>query len=174
MVFSMRPIKSSPELYAHAIAIEREATARYVEFAERMSDLGNEPVAEIFGTLATLEAEHLVELLERTTGMALPELAGGEYRWLSSSAPESVDRELVFRLMTPRQALEIALLAEHRAAAFFESVILTADDAMLRALACEMAADEGDHVAMLEKLLERTPSEMIDWASVYEGATARR
>ena len=170
MVVPMRPIKTSAELYAHAIAIEREATARYLEFAERMSDLGNDPVAEIFGTLATLEAEHLVELLERTAEMALPEFAGGEYRWLSGSAPETVDRELVFRLMTPRHALEIALLAENRAAAFFESVVLTADDALLRALACEMAADEADHVAMLEKLLESTPDPVVDWASVYQNA----
>ena len=173
MVSAMRPIKSSAELYAHAIAIEREAAARYFEFAERMSDLGNESVAEIFATLATLEAEHLVELLERTADMALPELAAHEYRWLGGSGPETVDRELVYRMMTPRHALEIALLAENRAAAFFETVILTADDAMLRALACEMAADEADHVAMLEKLLETTPSPLIDWASVYEGAAAR-
>ena len=173
MVSPMRPIKNSAELYAHAIAIEREAAARYLEFAERMSDLGNEAVAQIFGTLATLEAEHLVELLERTADMALPEHAGSDYRWLSGSAPETVDRELVFRLMSPHQALEIALLAEKRAAAFFETVVLTADDAMLRALACEMAADEADHIAMLEKLLESTPSPLIDWASVYEGAAAR-
>ena len=169
----MRPIKTSAELYAHAIAIEREAAARYFEFAERMSDLGNEAVAEIFSTLATLEAEHLIELLERTADMALPDLAADEHRWLGGSAPETVDRELVFRLMTPRHALEIALLAENRAAAFFDTVVLTCDDAMLRALACEMAGDEADHIAILEKLLETTPSPVIDWASIYEGAAAR-
>jgi hypothetical protein len=43
---------------------------------------------------------------------------------------------------------------------------------MLRALASEMAADEGDHIVMLEKLLERTPSPIVDWASVYERDTA--
>ena len=169
----MGPIKSSAELYAHAIAIEREATARYLEFAERMSDLGNEAVAQIFSTLATLEGEHLAELLERTAGMPLPALGGDEYRWLGGGAPETVDRDLVFRLMSPHHALEIALLAENRAAAFFETVILTSHDGLLRALACELAADEGDHIAMLEKLLETTPSPVIDWASIYEGAPAR-
>jgi hypothetical protein len=39
---------------------------------------------------------------------------------------------------------------------------------MLCALAREMAAHEGDHIVMLEKLLERTPSPIVDWASVYE------
>ena len=155
-------------LYAHAIAIEHEAVARYSEFAERMADLGNDAAAEVFATLAQMETEHLEELNKRTGGLALPALADGEYSWLDSAAPETAARELVFRLMTPRHALEIALAGEKRAAAFFEHVMLTADDPMLRALASEMATDEGDHIVMLEKLLERTPSPIVDWASVYE------
>jgi rubrerythrin len=157
-----------PALYAHAIAIEREAVERYSAFAERMDDLGNEATAEIFAVLARMETEHLEELLARTADMTLPALDGREYRWLDGPAPETAARELVFRLMTPRHALEIALQGEKRAAAFFESVVMTADDAMLRALAREMAGDEGDHIAMLEKLLERTPPPAVDWASVYE------
>lgn len=164
-------MKTVAHLYAHAIAIEREAAERYSEFAERMDDLGNDAAAEVFGTLARLEAEHLDELLKRTAGMALPELAAHEYAWLDSGAPETAARELVFRLMTPRHALEIALAGEKRAAAFFESVVMRADDAMLRALATEMAADETDHIAMIEKLLEKTPSAIVDWASAYEGET---
>lgn len=159
-------------LYAHAIAIEREAVARYSEFAERMSDLGNEAAAEVFATLAQMEGEHLEELAKRTAGAELPRLAEGEYSWLDSAAPETAARELVFRLMTPRHALEIALAGEKRAVAFFEHVILTADDPALRALAVELAADEAEHIAMLERLLEHTPSPIVDWASVYERDTA--
>ena len=169
---STAAITTAPALYAHAIAIEREAIARYSEFAERMADLGNEAVAEIFATLARLETEHLEELTARTATMALPALAATEYSWLDGAAPETAARELVFRLMTPRHALEIALAGERRAAAFFEHVVMTAEDAMLRALAGEMAGDEADHVAMLEKLLEKTPGPIVDWASVYEKDTA--
>ena len=161
-------MKTVADLYAHAIAIEREAAARYSEFAERMDDLGNEAAAQVFATLARLEAEHLDELLKRTESMDLPWLAAHEYAWLDSGAPETAARELVFRLMTPRHALEIALAGEKRAAAFFESVVLTADDAVLRALATEMAADETDHIVLVEKLLEKTPSAVVDWASAYE------
>jgi rubrerythrin len=164
-------MKTVPDLYAHAIAIEREAAARYSEFAERMDDLGNEAAAEVFATLARLEAEHLDELLSRTAGMALPELASHEYAWLDRGAPETAGRELVWRLMTPRHALEIALAGEMRAAAFFESVVLSTGDALLRALAAEMAADETGHVLMLEKLLATTPSPVVDWALVYERQT---
>jgi rubrerythrin len=164
-------MKTVAHLYAHAIAIEREAAARYSEFAQRMADLGNETAAEVFATLARLEAEHLDELVRRTTGMALPELAAHEYAWLDAGAPETAARELVFRLLTPRQALEIALQGEKRAAAFFESVVLSAGDPMLCALAIEMAADEADHIVMIEKLLERTPSAIVDWASAYARET---
>jgi rubrerythrin len=161
-------IETAPALYAHAIAIEREAVGRYSEFAERMADLGNEAAAEVFATLARLETEHLESLLERAAGMALPALDDSGYHWLERGAPETAARELVFRLMTPRHALEIALAGEKRAAAFFESVLMAAGDAGLSALAREMAADESDHIAMLEKLLERTPSPVVDWASVYD------
>ena len=163
---------TAPALYAHAMAIEREAIARYSEFAERMADLGNQAVAEIFATLARMETEHLEELERRSAGMKLPVLGPSEYSWLDRGAPETAARELVFRLMTPRHALEIALAGEKRAAAFFEHVMLVADDELLRALAREMAADEGDHILMLEKLLERTPTPIVDWASVYEKDTA--
>jgi rubrerythrin len=161
-------MKTTAHLYAHAIAIEREAAERYSEFAERMSDGGNDAAAEIFATLARLEAEHLDDLLQRSAGMKLPELARERYAWLDRAAPETAARELVFRLMTPRHALEIALLGEARAAAFFESVVMTAEDPLLRTLAAEMAADENDHIVMLEKLLEKTPDPVVDWASVYE------
>ena len=164
----MLPLASVPELYAHAIAIEREAAERYAEFAERMEDLGNEATAEVFARLAGFEAEHLEALLRRTEGVVLPPLSKNDYRWLDAGAPETAARELVFRLMTPRQALAIALRAEQRAQAFFEQVLMSADDPALRGLAREMAAEETEHVVMLEKLLETRPGPIVDWASVYE------
>jgi rubrerythrin len=159
----MEPIRTAPELYAHAIAIEREAAERYSEFAERMADLGNDAVAELFDRLAGFEAEHLDALLRRTEGVALPSLDVSGYRWLDAGAPETAARELVFRLMTPRLALAIALGAEKRAHAFFEHVMMTAGNPALRALAQEMAMEEAEHIAMVERLLERTPEPLIDW-----------
>ena len=163
----MQAVRSAPELYAHAIAIEREAAERYSEFARHMTDLGNEAVAELFGRLAGFEAEHLDTLLRRTDGVALPEAAAADYRWLDAAAPETAARELVFRLMTPRHALEIALAAEKRAQAFFEHVLMTAADPALRALAKEMAAEEQEHVRIVEQLLARTPDVNVDWPAVF-------
>ena len=102
----MQPIHSAAELYAHAIAIEREAAERYSEFAERMADLGNDALAELFDRLAGFEAEHLETLLRRTDGVELPAPVAGAYKWLDAGAPETAARELIFRLMTPRHALD--------------------------------------------------------------------
>jgi rubrerythrin len=164
----MKPIRTAPELYAHAIAVEREAAERYAEFAQRMSDMGAEAVAAVFAALSRLETEHLVALERRTEGLALPELDTQGYRWLEVGAPESAAHEFILRLMTPHSALTIALGAEKRAQVFFEQVLMTADDPALRALAREMAADEADHVTLIEQLLARTPDAAVDWASVYE------
>src|SRR4051812_43419003 len=68
----MKTIQLAPELYAHAIAIEREAAERYGELARHMADRGNEALAEVFATLARMESEHLDALQMRTAGVALP------------------------------------------------------------------------------------------------------
>jgi rubrerythrin len=166
----VKPIGSAAELYAHAIAIEQEAAERYAEFAERMADLGNDAVAELFDRLAGFEAEHLEALRRRTAGVSLPVPPLAEYRWLDAAAPETAARELVYRLMTPRQALQIALSAERRAQAFFEQVMTTADDPALRALAREMAAEEQEHVRIVERLLGHTPDPNADWGALFEAS----
>jgi len=163
----MKTIKSAAGLYAHAIAIEQEAVERYSEFAQRMADLGNDAVAEIFANLAKTEANHLQALERRADGMVLPLLARGEYCWLDAGSPEAAARELIFRLMTPRQALAIALEAEKQAQAFFEHVVTTAPNAALGTLAREMAIDEQEHVAMIERALAHTPKP-VDWPAVYD------
>lgn len=147
--------------------MEREATERYAEFARHMADEGNDEVAELFSRLARLEGAHLEALQQRTRGVELPALEP-DYAWLDAGAPETLAHDLVFRLMTPHQALGIALQAERRACAFFEQARRAADDPALRSLAQEMAAEEGEHIAMLEALLARTPESVVDWASLYD------
>jgi len=163
----MSRIATIPELYAHAIALEREAAERYAELAERMRDESNEDLAALFAGMAALEAGHLAALQHRAAGIALPVLAACDYKWLGDAAPESAAHELVFRLMTPRNALLMALGAEQRAQAFFEHVLLVAHDPELRALAREMAAEEQEHVQLIERMLERTPDPVVRWEQFY-------
>ncbi|MGA8050346.1 MAG: ferritin family protein [Burkholderiales bacterium] len=158
-----KTIRGVPELYAHALAIEHEAAARYREFAERMADEGNDAAATLFDELAAFEGRHASELEKETQGMTLPRLAPGDYAWIDTGAPESAAHDLVFRLMTPSDALEIALAAELRAQAFFEHVQDEATDPRLRDLASEMAQEEQVHAAWVREALVKTADPRIDW-----------
>jgi len=160
-------VRTPNELYAHALAIEREAAERYAELAQRMEDLGNDDVAALFRQLAVYEAEHLDTLERRTSGVDVPVVPPGEYAWLDAGAPETVAHELVFRLLTPRHALGIALEAERRAEKFFQEVKATATDPALRALAQEMAMEEAGHIAMVQQALAKTPDARVDWTTIF-------
>ncbi|HYL25473.1 MAG TPA: ferritin family protein [Burkholderiales bacterium] len=164
----MKLIESPAELYAHAIAIEREAAERYGELAARMDDEGREDLARLFDLLAREEAEHLEALERRTQGIALPAIITGCYKWFDSGSPETAARELVYRLMMPRQALAIALHAEQRAQAFFEHVYWTSSDPALRALAKEMAEEEREHVAIVGRMLSDTPEPSLNTTLIFE------
>jgi rubrerythrin len=154
-------------LYAHALAIEREAAARYGEFAARMGDSGNDTVARLFGELARFEDAHARALERECAGLALPDIAPGEYAWLDAAAPESPAHDLVFRLMTPHDALAIALEAELRAQSFFEQVLERAGDPLLRDIAAAMAREERAHAASVREALACTPDPRIDWEKIF-------
>lgn len=164
----MRLIESAAELYAHALAIEREAAQRYAELAARMHDEGREDLARVFDLLARQEAEHFEALEGRTRGIALPDIDAGRYKWLDSGMPETAARQLVYRLMSPRQALAIALHAEQRAQAFFEHVHWTTSDPALRALAAEMATEEREHAAVIGRMLSKTAEPPLNSTLIFE------
>ena len=161
------PIQKAEDLLAHAIAFEREAAARYGELGERMRDLGNDSVAELFLRLARLEAEHEQELERRAAGLTLPRIERGEYAWYATGAPETAAHDLVLNLLTPHGALRIALDAEVRAAAFFESARKKSSDRALGELAAEMAAEEGVHIAWVKSAIRRTPDPVLDWSAIF-------
>jgi rubrerythrin len=163
----IRPIQTAEPLLAHAIAIEREAAVRYRELGERMGDLGNDSVAELFLRLARLEAEHEHELERRAEGLALPCIEPAEYAWFDKGAPETAAHDLVLNLLTPPGALKIALDAEVRAAAFFEAARKQTSDRALAEFAAEMAAEEGVHIAWVKSAIRRTPDPVPDWNSIF-------
>jgi len=152
-----KPIGSMAELYAHALAIEREAAARYAELAQLMTDQGNGPAAALFTHLAAREAQHADAIVAHAKGLELPVLRPWEYSWLDSGPPERVAHEFVFRLITPAAALKIALEAEQRARDFFEQVFAAAADPDLKLLAAAMAQEEAQHIEWLERALATEP-----------------
>jgi len=141
------------ELYAHALAIEREAFKRFIELERFMRDAGIDHLAEEFERIGREEQEQYEALALGTAERELPEIAPWEYAWhfLGSSidgmsAPKSA-----------REALTLALRTERRAQNFYVDVAEHASDDAVCAFAAEMAADEQRHVQRLEQLLAREP-----------------
>ena len=142
-------IQTVPEFYARALAIEREAAERYGEFAEWLEELGNDEVAWLFRQFAFTEAEHAHELEHRAAACGNTH-EDGEYAWLESGAHDPDLHQQIFALMTPYDAIQIALNAERRAQAFFEAVAASASDPQLARLAADLAEEEGQHIRDLE------------------------
>jgi rubrerythrin len=154
-------------LYAHAIAMEREAAARYREFAQSMRDHGNDAMGELFERLAAVESAHADRLERETRNVAIPIVDPSEYAWIEAGSPEAGAREFVLRMMTPFDALKIALAAEERARHFFAEVLGAAVDAEVKSLAMEMLADEADHIEWVKEALEHAPRPAVDWEQLF-------
>ncbi len=142
------------ELLLHALVIELEAMQRYKELADMMEQTGNHKVASIFTRMSEIEARHAEILDEKIRGRRLPMLTPSQYHWRGPEAPENTDSARLFHLMTPVQAMTLALDNEKRAYEFFADVVDDSTDEQVRDLAAEFAAEEEQHVAWVEEWLE--------------------
>jgi len=154
---SAKRFRSAPECYASALAIEHEAARRYREFAELLEDHGDRRTAALLRELAHFQEERVAALLTRSKGLALPQLEAWRYSWIDDAPPDKVAHEVVYHLMTPHDALAIALGAERRAAAFFRQVGADAEDAGLARLAAEIVEEDEHQIARIEEAIARVP-----------------
>jgi rubrerythrin len=137
------------DLLAHALAIEQEACARYRELAGQMDVHNNPATAKFFRRMVRLEGMHADRILAQAVNCRLPTLAPWEYGWSDPEAPETADFADVHHLLTPTQALRLALHNERRAHDYFQAIASAATDAEIRDLARELAADERQHMEWL-------------------------
>lgn len=145
--------RTLPDLYAHALVLERQATKRFEIFARCMRDTGLDHLAEELEAIAREEREQY-ELLETGTANAgLVEPEPWEYAWHYMGR----DGDVVPAPRSARDVLELALSSERRTQNFYADVAENVDDDAVSAFAAEMAADESRHVARLEQLLAREP-----------------
>ncbi len=164
-----RPIVSTAELYAHALAIEREAAARYEALARFMIERGNGPLGALFAHLAAREVQHAKSIAARTPGLDLPLLKPWQYGWSDAGPPEGVAQEFGSRLSTPHDALKLGLESEQRARDFYEQVFATAADPDVKLLAAALAQEEAQHVEWLERALATAPDPHRDWERFFAG-----
>jgi rubrerythrin len=141
------------DLYAHSLAIEREAFKRFVELERFMRDVGMDHIADEFEKIGKEEQEQYEALATGTAERRLPVIEGWEYAWHYLGP----DADRVNAPKNGREAIKLALMTERRAQNFYVDVAEHASDDAVCAFAAEMAADEQRHVARLEQLLAREP-----------------
>jgi rubrerythrin len=142
------------ELYAHSLAIEREAFKRFIELERYMRECGLDTIADEFEKIGREEQEQYEALALGTMDASLPQLADWEYAW--HYLGKQADKVRAPR--SAREALQIALATERRAQNFYIDVAEHANDDAVCAFAAEMAVDEQRHVQRLEQLLAREPA----------------
>ncbi|HRH88111.1 MAG TPA: ferritin family protein [Rubrivivax sp.] len=153
------------EFMAQALAMEREAVARYTEFADTLEMHNNREVAAMFRTMAGYEAKHAEQIMAQMGWSSDPPPPPGGYGWPDLEAPEAVAIDEVHYLMRPWHALQLALAAEQRAQTFFDRLAALASDDAVKRAALELRDEEQEHVELVRAWLKKVPEPDADWAN---------
>lgn len=143
------------DLYAIAYQIEADAVERYTMLADQMETHNNPALVDVFRDLARAEGIHRDEIRRMAGDCDLAAHASKVARWRVGESPESADLGAAQYLMTPHDALRMALAAEQRALQFFRGLLAAAVDPDVRRFAAELVEEETAHVALCRRLLRR-------------------
>jgi hypothetical protein len=133
--------------------IEREAEERYAELADQMAMHNNSAAEGLFRRLAQIEGRHVAQIQQMSVGVELPQRAPWEFRWRGKESPEAIDPGSVHYLLSPHEAVRLALAREAMAQDFYRDIAGRARLASVRQVARQLAEEEAEHVRWLNKWL---------------------
>jgi rubrerythrin len=151
------------DLLAIAYQIEIDAVDRYKLLADQMETHNNTELTKVFRDLARAEGIHGEEI-RRMAGDFDVAAHAREMAKFGGESPEEADLGSAHYLMTPWHALQLSLAGEERALAYFTSIVETAKDEKVKALAAELVEEEAEHVQLVHRLLRRYPQPRADWS----------
>ena len=85
----------------------------------------------------------------------VPTISPNDFVWPDGMSPEAADIWGADSLVDIMQALELALGAESRGAAFYRHIYETTKDPEVRVLAKEFAEEEDEHVKAIQQWIAR-------------------
>lgn len=149
-IYPIETIGSIDELMAIAAGMEREAAERYEDLANQM-DRRDAELAALFRSLAEMEREHEsgIGRWAAREGLMPPQPKAFSWRM-----PETFGEE-AGRVLTPYEALGIAVRNEERAFTFYAYLAAMAPDDTVRARAEALAREELSHVSQLRVMRRR-------------------
>ncbi len=140
-----------------AVLVEEEARDRYDELAEQMTQFRTTGAAEFFSKMVRVEELHRVHLRKkREAQFGQAPVTVQRAQLFDVEAPD-FDAARVF--MTPRQALDAAMVSEKKAHQFFQQALEAVKDPATRALFTELAQEELLHQKLVQEQLDRLPPE---------------
>jgi rubrerythrin len=157
-------ISSVNDLLAVAYQIEIDAVERYNELANQMETHNNPELVKIFRDLARAEGIHGEEIRRLAGDFDVAGHARRIARFGRTESPEEATLGDAHYLMTPWHALQLSLAGEKRALAYFTSIVETATDPKVKAMAAELVEEEAEHVNLVNRLLRRYPRPDDSWA----------
>jgi rubrerythrin len=166
----MSKLASSPkvaslnDLLAIAYQIEIDAVERYNLLADQMEIHNNSELVKIFRDLARAEGIHGNEIRRLAGDFDVAAHARQIAKFERGESPEEADLGSAHYLMTPWHALQLSLKGEERALAYFTSILETAKDPKVKAMAAELVEEEAEHVNLVHRLLRRYPQPGESWA----------
>lgn len=144
-----------PEFLACAVKVEEDAARHYDALAATVEAAGNAEVATLFRQLAGYSRLHLASARERAAGQPTAADLPSEYAWPDHVLAEQTPATAVDADMTRLDCLRVALQGERRGQAFYRLVGAESTNPEVAALAREFAAEEDEHVRVLEGWIAR-------------------
>jgi rubrerythrin len=157
-------VASLNDLLAVAYQIEIDAVDRYNVLADQMETHNNPELVKVFRDLARAEGIHGEEIRRLAGDFDVVAHAREIAKFGRADSPEEADLGSAHYMMTPWHALQLSLAGEKRALAYFTSIVETAKDPKVKAMAAELVEEEAEHVNLVHRLLRRYPPPTGSWA----------
>jgi rubrerythrin len=152
------------DLLAVAYQIEIDAVERYNLLADQMETHNNPELVKIFRDLARAEGIHGEEIRRLAGDFDVVDHARQIAKFGRSDSPEEAELASAHYMMTPWHALQLSLAGEKRALTYFTSILETAKDPKVKAMAAELVEEEAEHVNLVNRLLGRYRAPSDAWA----------
>ena len=148
-------IASVEEFLGYAVKVEEDAAIHFEELAVEMAKVGNKEISELFTQLGEYSRLHLAEAKKRAGSVDVSCFMPGDHVWPDLATPERTALWAGDPSLSRLDALKAALHGEKLVFEFYLTVAGHTKDAEIETLAKEFVKEESEHVAILERWIER-------------------
>ncbi len=148
-------IKSIEDFYAYAAKVEEDAAVHYEELAASMKAIGNKDVAEFFLELADYSRTHLSQVKGMATKLDPSVHLPAHFTWPHHFTPENTAVWAGEPALARLDALKAGLQGEKRGYEYYYIVADTSEIPEVVEKAKEFLAEEAEHIAVLERWVQR-------------------